>query len=100
MKEATTAIHKGLVIRPVICYSPIVRVKDNTISATEFKAKCLKILDELGPEGIVVTKRGQPVARVTPVHTVDNSKLIGSMKGKVIIRGDIFSTGVKWDAES
>ncbi len=62
--------------------------------------KCLKILDELGPQGIVVTKRGQPVAKVTPVHPVDNSKLTGSMKGKVIIRGDVFSTGVKWDAES
>jgi prevent-host-death family protein len=83
-----------------MCYSLIVKVKDNTISATEFKAKCLKILDELGPQGIVVTKRGQPVAKVTPVHLVDNSKLIGSMKGKVIIRGDIFSTGVKWNAES
>jgi prevent-host-death family protein len=76
------------------------KVKDNTISASEFKAKCLKILDELGPQGIVVTKRGQPVAKVIPVRLVDNSKLIGSMKGKVIIRGDIFSTGVKWNAES
>jgi prevent-host-death family protein len=71
-----------------------------TMSATEFKAKCLKILDELGPQGIVVTKRGQPVAKVTPIHPVDNSKLIGSMKGKVVIRGDIFSTGVKWNAQS
>ena len=30
---------------------------DKTVTATEFKAKCLKILDELGPQGIVVTKR-------------------------------------------
>jgi len=76
------------------------KTAETTISATEFKARCLKILDELGPQGIVVTKRGQPVARVTPVHSINNSKLIGSMKGKVIVRGDIFSTGVKWDAES
>jgi len=71
-----------------------------TISATEFKAKCLKILDQLGSQGIVITKRGQPVAKVTPFQMVDNSKLIGSMKGKVTIRGDIFSTGAKWNAQS
>ena len=73
---------------------------EKTITATEFKAKCLKILDQLGPEGIVVTKRGQPVARVTAVHPVNNRRLIGSMKGKVIVPGDIFSTGVKWDTEA
>jgi len=74
--------------------------KEKLISATEFKAKCLKILDELGAQGIVITKRGQPVARVTPLHAIDNSKLIGSMKGKVIVKGDIFSTGRKWNAQS
>jgi prevent-host-death family protein len=76
------------------------KTAEKTITATEFKAKCLKILDELGPQGIVVTKRGQPVAKVTPVHPVDNSRLIGSMKGHVIVKGDILSTGRKWNAQS
>ncbi|MHB8654572.1 MAG: type II toxin-antitoxin system Phd/YefM family antitoxin [Terriglobia bacterium] len=71
-----------------------------TLSATEFKAKCLRILDELDPQGIVVTKRGKPVAKILPFTTIDNSKLIGSMKGKVIVKGNIFSTGVKWNAQS
>ncbi|MFT3743146.1 MAG: hypothetical protein QM785_02525 [Pyrinomonadaceae bacterium] len=71
-----------------------------TINATEFKAKCLQIFDELGPEGIIVEKRGKPVARVLPCETVDNSALIGSMKGEIVVKGGIFSTGVKWDAES
>jgi prevent-host-death family protein len=73
---------------------------EKVISATEFKAKCLKILDELESQGIVITKRGQPVAKVTPLRVADNSKLIGSMKGKVIIKGDAFSTGRKWNAQS
>jgi prevent-host-death family protein len=73
---------------------------EKTVSATEFKAKCLKILDELESEGIVITKRGLPVAKLTPLHDVDNSKLIGSMKGKVIIKRNIFSTGRKWNAQS
>ncbi|HEY2865816.1 MAG TPA: type II toxin-antitoxin system prevent-host-death family antitoxin [Pyrinomonadaceae bacterium] len=74
--------------------------KGKTISASEFKAKCLQIFDELEGDGIVVEKRGKPVARVIPIRPVDNSGLIGSMKGKIKIKGDIFSTGIKWDAES
>ena len=76
------------------------KTMDKTISATEFKAKCLKILDRLESQGIVITKRGHPVAKVTPFHSVDNSKLIGSLKGKIVIKGNIFSTGRKWNAQS
>jgi antitoxin (DNA-binding transcriptional repressor) of toxin-antitoxin stability system len=74
--------------------------KAKTISATEFKAKCLKLFDELGAEGIIIEKRGKAIAKVIPIGQNDNSCLIGSMKGKIKISGDIFSTGVKWDAES
>lgn len=74
--------------------------KVKTLSASEFKAKCLRLLDELDPDGIVVTKRGCPVAKVTSLRRIDNRKLIGSMKGKVIVKGDIFSTGRKWNAQS
>jgi prevent-host-death family protein len=76
------------------------KTKDKLINATEFKAKCLKILDELDSQGIVITKRGLPVAKLTPLHVADNSTLIGSMKGKVVIKGNIFSTGRKWNAQS
>ena len=71
-----------------------------TMPAAEFKAKCLKILDELEAGGILITKRGRPVARVIPAVEADNKKLIGSMKGKIEVSGDLFSTGVKWNAES
>ncbi|HEY4824081.1 MAG TPA: type II toxin-antitoxin system Phd/YefM family antitoxin [Solirubrobacteraceae bacterium] len=42
---------------------------NRTISASEFKAKCLAMLDEVAATGeeIVVTKRGHAVARVSPV---------------------------------
>jgi len=38
----------------------------NAISATEFKAKCLHLLDEVQRTGqdLVICKRGKPVARV------------------------------------
>lgn len=74
--------------------------KAKTISASEFKAKCLQIFDELGAEGIIIEKRGKPIAKVIPIGREDNSGLIGCMKGMIKIKGDIFSTGVKWDAES
>jgi prevent-host-death family protein len=39
---------------------------DRVISATEFKAKCLALLDEIDTPGgtITITKRGRPVAKV------------------------------------
>ncbi len=75
-------------------------IKESTISATEFKAKCLSILEELDPQGLIVTKRGRPLAKVIPVNSVNNASLIGSMKGKIHIKGDLFTTGVSWHAES
>ena len=76
------------------------KTRKKTISASEFKAKCLKILDELGAEGIIVEKRGKPIAKVIPFGPADNSKLIGSMKGMIKVKCDLLSTGIKWNAES
>lgn len=42
------------------------RVRD--LSITEFRRQCLSLLEALPEEGIVITKRGQPVARVAPVR--------------------------------
>ena len=55
--------------------------------------------DHVDPEGIIITKHGKPVAKLVPIQT-DSAKLIGSFKGKIKIKGNILSTGVKWDAES
>lgn len=69
-----------------------------TIGAARFKEQCLALLDRLGPDGLVITKRGKPVARVLPFHR-DSASLIGSLREKVEIKGDIMSTGIRWDAE-
>ena len=70
-----------------------------TVPAAKFKAQCLSLLDRVGPDGIVITKHGKPVAKLIPIE-VDSAALIGSLKGKLTIKGDILSTGLKWDAES
>jgi prevent-host-death family protein len=69
------------------------------INASKFKEQCLALLDNLDPEGIVITKHGKPVARLIPA-SADCADLIGSMKGKIRVHGDIQSTGIDWDAES
>jgi prevent-host-death family protein len=70
-----------------------------TINASKFKEQCLSLLENLDPEGIVITKHGKPLARLIPANS-DCADLIGSMKGKIKVHGDILSTGLKWDAES
>jgi hypothetical protein len=47
----------------------------------------------LDPEGI------EPVSRLIPDDT-GCASLIGSMKGNVKVSGDVFSTGIRWNAES
>jgi prevent-host-death family protein len=38
------------------------------LSITEFRRRCLALIEHLPEEGIVITKRGRPVARVAPVR--------------------------------
>jgi prevent-host-death family protein len=68
------------------------------IAAAKFKEQCLSLLDEVDAEGIVITKRGKPVAKLIPFGS-DSASLIGSLAGKITIKGDILSTGRDWDAE-
>ncbi|MBY0275878.1 type II toxin-antitoxin system Phd/YefM family antitoxin [Candidatus Binatia bacterium] len=69
------------------------------VPAAKFKEKCLALLEEVDADGIVITKRGRPVAKLIPLGT-DSASLIGSLRGKLRVKGDILSTGLRWDAES
>jgi prevent-host-death family protein len=68
------------------------------IAAAKFKETCLSLLDGVDPDGIVITKRGKPVAKLIP-FTSDSSDLIGALADKLHITGDIVSTGADWDAQ-
>ena len=71
-----------------------------TMSAAEFKTNCLRVLDEVAESrsGVVVTKRGKPVARLVPM--VDRpARIVGALKAEIEIRGDIISPlGIRWEA--
>jgi prevent-host-death family protein len=63
-----------------------------SISAAEFKARCLSIMEEVRERGgeYVITKRGTPVAKLVPIP-VERRPLFGSMKGTGRTLGDIVS---------
>jgi prevent-host-death family protein len=70
------------------------------IKASEFKAKCLAVLDEVERtrQPVVITKRGKPVAELVP-HQPVKRELFGLLKGRVEIVGDIISPiDVEWEA--
>ena len=69
------------------------------IPAGKFKEQCLSLLDRVDEDGIVITKHGKPVAKLIP-FTSDSASLIGSLKDKLTIKGDILTTGARWDAQS
>lgn len=72
-----------------------------TVKASEFKARCLQLMDQVAQSGesLVITKRGKPVSRLVPYHEKPTT-LYGSLKGTVRIKGDIVSPlKVKWEAQ-
>ena len=71
----------------------------NSIGAAKFKEQCLALLDDLDADGLVITKHGKPVARLLPFESGE-SDLIGSLRHKIKVTGDIFSTGLSWDASA
>ena len=71
-----------------------------TFTASEFKAKCLKIMDEVAETGerVVITKRGKPVAELSQARELRES-IFGSMRHTMKIIGDIEAPlDVEWDA--
>jgi prevent-host-death family protein len=76
-------------------------MKNRIMSATEFKAKCLAVLDEVdkNDNSVTVTKRGRPVAIIKRAQKPPWKSLEGSWAGKVEIVGDIMApTTDLWDA--
>jgi len=70
-----------------------------TVGAAKFKEQCLALLDQLDPEGLVITKHGKPVAKLIPYER-QSAALIGALRGKIEVLGDVLTTGVSWDANA
>ena len=73
-----------------------------TIKASEFKAKCLKLMNEVAESGAeyVITKNGHPISRLVPYRTKPRS-LFGIDRGRLEILDDIDEPlDVEWEAAS
>ena len=63
-----------------------------TIAAGTFKARCLRLMDEVQStrQPLLITKKGRPVAKLVPANEPPED-IFGCMRGKVEIVGDIES---------
>ena len=64
-----------------------------TVSASEFQAKCLRIINEMADDGepVTITNRGKPVAVLSPVRPENTKRsIIGAMEGSVLAYDDPF----------
>jgi prevent-host-death family protein len=69
------------------------------IKASEFKAKCLALMDEVARTGIavIITKNGKPVAELVP-HRPLTRKARGILKDELFVTGDIIAPiDAEWD---
>jgi len=75
-----------------------------TINATDFKARCLALLEEVARsgQGLVILKRGKPIAQLLPAPAEGEGYPQDSLKGTVKVLGDILEPAFPsggWDAE-
>ncbi len=72
------------------------------ITVTQFKAKCLQLVEAVQREGeeVLITRHGQPAAKLIPLHEGVGTLLFGRARGTVKEKGSLIETGEVWDAEN
>ena len=62
------------------------KVSGQSVGAAQFKARCLELMDRVRETGVeyVVTKHGEPVAKLVPYTTQPPGLVFGSMRGTVL----------------
>ena len=62
-----------------------------TVPATEFKAKCLELMDRVaeGRDTYVITKRGKPVAKLVPADPPERDSIFGCMTDQTAFVGSL-----------
>jgi prevent-host-death family protein len=76
--------------------------KPSELSATEFKATCLKVMEDVhrSRKPVIVSKRGKPLVKIVPAEEKRPVPLFGYMRGTMKIVGDIVAPDPEiWDSE-
>ncbi len=72
------------------------------MSAADFKAQCLAVMDKVSRSGrpVVITKHGKPVVKLVPAHEGDDG-IFGALAGIARIAGDVENTvpASDWEVE-
>jgi prevent-host-death family protein len=76
---------------------------EQTIGAGEFKAHCLRLIDDVNRTGkpLTITKRGKPLVRLMPMEDVKQEwrSIVGFMAGTCKTNGDLIAPlDVEWEA--
>jgi prevent-host-death family protein len=72
------------------------------LTATEFKATCLRVMDDVHRtrRPVTISRRGKPLVKIVPVDEKRHRPLFGYMKGTMEIVGDIVSPDPEaWNSE-
>ena len=71
------------------------------ITVTQFKAKCLGIVEKVQREKcrVVITRSGRVAAQLVPVGASNERVLFGRSSKQTEIKGDLISTGDRWHAD-
>lgn len=74
--------------------------EERSVNATDFKARCLALIDQVGIDRVplTITKHGRPVARLVPLEQPTGRSTMGSVRILTSSDAELFSTGVEWDA--
>ena len=73
---------------------------ENSIRASEFKAKCLRLMDMVNESGkeIVITKYGKPISKLVPYRKLPDS-LFGLHKNQIVSHDDLIDPlDLSWEA--
>lgn len=75
-------------------------MKLRSVAATQFKAECLRLIDEIGASGesLTITRHGKPVAVISPVREAAPTGLIGARRGRVTRYDEPFAPATDTDA--
>lgn len=71
-----------------------------SVGAAEFKSTCLSLIDQVGQDRqpVLITKRGKPVAILSPIPAVEAGSIVGAFKGSVLRYDDPCLPAIDADA--
>ena len=76
------------------------KMAGRTVEASEFKAKCLELIDEVAARGetLTVTKNRRPVVEVRPAERPKRG-FYGRNRGQIVIHGDLDDHKMDWEMQ-